>query len=48
MFAEVKKSYEAAINIEPSHIIPDMNVYTSENIGDYGLEFLSYIDSNFV
>ena len=47
-FNRFQKSFETALKTDLSLIKPDPNVYSSENLGDFGLEFLSYIDPVFV
>lgn len=47
-FTHLKQVYEDALNTDPSKFIPDMKVYTSQDVAEYGLEFISQIDPRYV
>ena len=47
-FSRFKEAYERALSTDLSTWTPDPNVYSGENLWDYGVEFLSFIDPVFV
>lgn len=47
-FSRFKHAFEKALNTDLSTWVPDQNVYSSENLGDFGIEFLSFLDPVFI
>ena len=47
-FSSFKQAFEKALTTDLSIWSPDPNVYSSENLGDFGQEFLSFLDSVFI
>ncbi len=48
MFMKMKRLFEESLGTDLSQYTPDMKVYTSQDISNYDLEFLSQIDPRFV
>jgi hypothetical protein len=47
-FSSFKQAFEKALTTDLSIWSPDPNVYSSENLGDFGQEFLSFLDPVFI
>ena len=47
-FSRFKEAYERALSTDLSSWRPDPNVYSGENLWEFGVEFLSYLDPVFL
>jgi hypothetical protein len=47
-FSSFKQAFEKALTTDLSIWSPDPNVYSSENLGDFGQDFLSFLDPVFI